>query len=106
METSMGQAPKPTRTRHTVSPEIASGIREEIEALSSTIETATAVAQAAASAANATIAAARARHAAATRPVLRMLQLDDATIVAVEGFGDATVLVIDLPPVESPEAPA
>lgn len=102
----MDKTPKPIRTRHTVSPEIASGIREEIEALSSTIETADAVARAAASAANGMIAAARARHAAATRPVLRMLQLDDATIVAVEGFGADTVLVIDLAPVESPEAPA
>jgi hypothetical protein len=85
-------------------------VREEGEAVAATISAAQAVANAAInaakSAAESIVAGAVARRNAAFRPILRSLGFDDdaATIVATEGAGAATVLVLELTPVP-PEVP-
>jgi hypothetical protein len=88
--------PRKGRIRRTVSPEIAANIREEDEALSATLLTGQAIVQAAVAAANAATAQAKARRDAALRPIMRQLGLDAGDIVATEGFGAATVLVIEI----------
>lgn len=92
------------RTRHSVSPEIAANVREEDEALAATIAAAESVANAAADAARVAIEHAHEKRDAAMRPILRDLQIDGAKIVGTEGFGDATVLVVETIPSTVSEA--
>lgn len=97
--------PTRSRVRHSVSPEIAANVREEDEALAAVVMTAQAIATAAAAAANAQIAAAQARHRAAMRPIFRQLNIvGDATIVATDGTGNKSVLIIEVPAAQARRA--
>lgn len=85
------------RVTRPVPPRIAATIREEDEALAATIETANAILAAAMTAAFAAVDKGKARHAAAMRPILRALKIDEGTCVRIDGFGAETMLTIELP---------
>jgi hypothetical protein len=86
------------QVRCTVSPEVAGCVREEAASFAATVNAARAALEAATNTHNTTVAAAKARYDAAKRGVLRQIGVDDdATIVAVDGRGRSTILVIQLP---------
>ena len=94
--TNPAAAPTARIVRHPVSPEIAANIREEDEALAAAQSTARALVDAVVAEHNRLMAAARARHAAATRPILRALQIDEGMIVRVDGFGADTTIDVSI----------
>lgn len=89
--------PATTKIRRSIPPRIAATIREEDEALAATIETANAIAKAVVEEANRMIDRGRARHAAAMRPILRALKIDEGTFTAIDGFGTHTSVEIEIP---------
>lgn len=88
-------APK-VRLKRAISPELAANVREEDEALTATVETAKAMVQASIAAANTIMAAAHAKRAAAMRPILRSLGLEDAELIGTEGQGASTMLILNV----------
>lgn len=93
----IAEQPKTTRIRRAVPPRIAATIREEDEALAATLETANAMVKCVVDEANRLIERGRAKHAAAMRPILRALKIDEGTFTAVDGFGADTRVEIEIP---------
>lgn len=83
-------APTKVRTKHPVSPEVAALVREADESFAATLKTA----QAIVATANAMVEQAKERAATTARAVLCHLGVE-GNIVATEGRGDSTVLVIE-----------